>query len=464
MTRIRRMPRIRRAGPLMVCLAAALSSCGEPSMSTPASPVGVETSFAKTSSSCDVSSLLSLARGYFSTPQQQTTTDTLKAMQTECAAGDGVHVVAGGWSILSTIDTISAAGTGGSGAGGASLATGVIQYMCGLSTLCTPEPTTADTVAWVTAEDLGSQGMFSVRSSGTADIVAHGKVPFDSGNEALWGVQVDDAWPTVTGASTILIYGHPGSLPPGGDASIGDLAYRLHTFPRVPRFQDGKLHVGVCYDADVALPTTVDANVLQRNGTLLQAYSPTFAGCRSFPGTSSMASGNVLEGLLALARSALLPRSLFAQTLNPPATGGSPIDFSHFAPVAANPAGTLQFVTPPTDGVDGTALDTIRVAALSGGGTQIELVPIALYLSTNNGVPAGADFCADSSSSCAAPTDTTKETSTGYNTVATFTGVTIYKPGGYQLCARALSTVVDERNVPITFQDVCATIHLKNNN
>jgi hypothetical protein len=47
--------------------------------------------------------------------------------------------------------------------------------------------------------------------------------------------------------------------------------------------------------------------------------------------------------------------------------------------------------------------------------------------------------------------------------VATFRGVTIYKPGGYQLCARADTSVATPDGASITFQDACATIHIKNN-
>jgi hypothetical protein len=159
----------------------------------------------------------------------------------------------------------------------------------------------------------------------------------------------------------------------------------------------------VCYDNPVDL--SGDANVLQRNGTLLQTYVPTFCG-QDPPQLASTGLRSAMEGLLAVAGRALLPRPLLAATLNPPATGGSPIDFGHFAPVAANPAGRLQFVVPPTDGVEGTPLDSFTVAALSGEGTQIERVTIELYLSSNNGVPAGADFC--DTTSCPAPTDTTK--------------------------------------------------------
>ncbi|MCG6986839.1 MAG: hypothetical protein LJF06_01445 [Gemmatimonadetes bacterium] len=425
--------------------------------------MSVETSFAKTSSSCDASNLLSLARSYFSTPQQQTTTDTLKAMQDECAAGQSTNVVAGGWTVLSAIDTIAAAGTGGSADDGASLANGVIQYMCqdGVAPgLCTPAPADTDTVALVTAADLGSEGMFAVRGGDATDVVAHGKVPFGSGNEAFWGVQVDDIWSTVTSVPTILIYGHPETLTTVGDVTIGDLGYRLHTFPRVPGFQDGQLHVGVCYDNPVDL--SGDANVLQRNGTLLQTYVPTFCG-QDPPQLASTGVRGALAGMLAAAGRALLPQPLLAATLNPPATGGSPIDFSHFAPVAANPAGRLQFVTPPTDGVNGESLPTFTVEALSGGGTQIERVTIDLYLSTNNGVPAGASFCNSTGTTCSDTTAITVEGSDGYHTVATFTGVTIYKPGGYQLCARAATPVATPDGASITFQDACATIHVKNN-
>jgi len=446
---------------LLAVTAVAMSACGEPSRPSAEAPSPLEPSLARIPTGCQTNDLASVARSYFSSPEQQTVTETLRAMENECAGADGNAVVSGGWTVLSTIEAVLGAGTGGSATDGAALANGVMKYMCrAQAELCTPIP------APVSADALGPQGIFAVRSADAAPIVAHGAVPFTdfggSSNNALWGLETSTSWASATQVPMILFYGTPDVTTsiPVTDLSFGDLAFAMHTFPDVPGFRDGELHVAVCYQDPVELPTPGLADRLQREGTLLQAYTP---ACGTWWAGMTQVAGldRVFTNLLHLVGRAVLPKSLFAAG-GPPSTGGTPIEFSHFAPVAANPNGSLAFVTPPQDGTAGEALDPIRVEALSGSGTPIELVTIRLYVAGNQGEPAGATFCdlASTGGQACGDTATTREALSGYGTLAEFDQATLYKAGGYTICAQALDS---SGSADFTFQEVCAPmIHIKN--
>lgn len=449
---------------LMVATVVVLAACGEPSHPSARAISPLEPSFAKVPNACQTGDLASLARSYFSSPEQQTATETLRSMQDACTASDTDGVVAGGWAVLSTIETVVGAGTGGTAMDGAALANGVMMYMCEAvpSGLCTPKPAT------VTSEALGPQGIFAVRSADDITIVAHGAVPFtdfggspgSNDNSALWGLETSTTWAHATQVPTILFYGTPDIVTslPVQELSFGDLAFVMHTFPDVPGFKDEELHVGVCYKNPVDLPAPGLADRLQREGTLLEAYEP---GCDTWWGTTTQTAGldRALNGLFHFVGRTLLPKSLFAAT-RPPSTGGTPIEFSHFAPVAANPSGSLVFVTPPQDGTAGQPLNPIRVQALSGAGTPVELVKIQLYVEGNQGEPAGATFCNPDGSDPDCATELTREALSGYGTAAEFDNASLWKAGGYTICAQAIST---SGSVDFSFQGTCATmIHIKN--
>jgi len=382
-------------------------------------------------------------------------------MQDACAGGDDAGVVSGGWAVLSTIEAVLGTETGGAASDGADLANGVITYMCAAEQgLCAPPP------ASVSADALGPQGIFAVRSADATPIVAHGAVAFadfgGNSNSALWGLETSTNWASATRVPMILFYGTPdvATSIPVKERSFGDLAFAMHTFPDVPGFRDGELHVGVCYQEPVELPTPDLADRLQREGTLLQGYTP---GCNSWWGgvTQVAELDHAFTDLLHLVGHALLPRSLYA-AVRPPSTGGTPIEFSHFAPVAANPSGSLAFVVPPQDGKAGRPLRPIQVQALSGAGTPIELVEIQLYVAGNEGAPAGATFCDPLSTDGQSCNDTayTIEALSGYGTAAEFKGATLWKAGGYTICARA---VPSPGGNGFSFQEACAPmIHIKN--
>jgi hypothetical protein len=446
---------------LLVATAVVLSACGEPSRPSSGTPSPLEPSLARIPSQCNTGDLASAARSYFSSPEQQTVADTLRAMEDECAGNNIAGVVAGGWTVLSTIEAVLGGGTGGTATDGATLANGVMAFMCGVQGgLCTPMP------APVSADALGPQGIFAVRNADATPIVAHGAVPFTdfggNSNNALWGLETSTSWASATRVPMILFYGTPDAATsiPVKDLSFGDLGFAMHTFPDVPGFRDGELHVGVCYQEPVELPIPGLADRLQREGTLLQSYTP---GCGAWWAGMTQVAGldRAFSNLLHLVGRAVLPQPLFAAT-RPPSTGGTPIEFSHFAPVAANPSGSLVFVVPPQDGAAGQPLSPIKVQALSGAGTPIELVEIQLYVAGNQGEPAGATFCDPEGTGNQSCEDTayTIEALSGYGTLAEFDQATLYKAGGYTICAKALDS---SGSTDFTFQGVCAPmIHIKN--
>ncbi|HSM59987.1 MAG TPA: hypothetical protein VK849_04280 [Longimicrobiales bacterium] len=470
-------PRLHLKTFFFAAAAFALAACGENANSPDGSRFILEPSLAPIPSHCSTSTLASLARSYFSNPEQQTAQGVLGDMATDCAAGDLEAAVAGGWAVLTLIETAIETGNGGDPADGAALANALMGYMCDLDgSLCTPPY--ALPYAPVTAAALGSQGIFAVREGGDEDrddedVVAHGPVPFTdfdgNPNPALWGLETSSNWATATTAPTILFYGAPTSASSIAldELSFGNLGFELNSFPDVPGFVDGQLHVGVCYSSPVTLPHEggIESNPtlaerLQRQGTVLTAYSPAFAGCLN---TQTAGLDRVFEGLLAFAGRVLLPEPLYAALVSDrmaPSSGGTPIDFSAFAPVAANTDGYLEFVTPPTDGTAGVPLETIRVQALSGEGTPMELVEIQLYVVGNQGTPAGASFCETEATEDCDDTAFTIETLDGYGTLAEFTDATLWKAGGYQVCARALDSA---GATDFFFTEACsAMFHIKN--
>jgi hypothetical protein len=427
-------------------------------------------SFAQVPPACSTGDLTRLARSYFSNPEQRTATDTLRDVESLCASGNVAGALAGSWSVLRTMEVALEAGTAGSSSVGAALANGLMDYMCGLDAdLCalTPEP--------VSSTALGETGIFAVRGAGTASIVARGTVPFvdfdEDDNEALWGLETTaPSWAVATGGPFTLFHGSPAAASSLvlAERSFGDLGYDLHAFPDRPGFAvDGSVQVGVCFAAEIAVPhedgdetKPTLAERLQREGTVLQGFN--FAQiCPNWLGGVAQQSaflGTALQGLRAAVEWAFLPQPLHAYFSDRKigGTGGTPIDFSRFAPIAAKTGGRLVFVTEPGDGVAGQPLGPIRVQALSGEGTPMELVEIELFVGGNEGTPAGAVFCDPAETdpeSCEGPRELTLETLDGYGTLAEFTDATLYKAGGYRICARALGGA---GAVDFEFAQVCS--------
>jgi hypothetical protein len=291
-------------------------------------------------------------------------------------------------------------------------------------------------------------------------------------NDGLWVLTTTaTSWSEATNSyGPVLIYGQPSSYNnlDLDEVPFEDLAVELHTFPDVERFDDGLLHVGVCFENDVEVPHVggLESNPtrverLQREGTLLQTYSGlTEESCAGFraSATGLAFSGGPLGRFLASAAETLLPRPLFAALVTDrrtPLSSGSPIDFSTIAPVAADPSGRLVFVDAPQDGSAGTPLPLIRVQALSGGGTPLERVAIQLVVAGNEGEPAGASFCPEGQTEGCGDIEFTVEELDGFGTLAEFDEATLYKPGGYRICAQVLDS---EGAVDFDFEPACAEL------
>jgi len=431
---------------------------------------------ARVPSQCQTGDLARAARGFFSNPEQRDVVGVLRTMEVACAEGAGGTVVAGGWSILGTMESVLNAGTAGASAGGAALGNGLFDLMCDADpALCAvpPDP--------IVPAALGGSGIFAVRGGGTAPIVARGLVPFvdfeGDDNDALWLLTTTGAsWSSATNSGgPILIYGQRTSYDELSidEVPFEDLALELHSFPDVERFNDGQLHVGICFENDVEIPhvglneanpTRVER--LQREGTILQTYTGlTASACATFrePFEQMAFAESALGRLLAGAAGTFVPQPLHAALVTDrrtPLSSGSPIDFSIIAPVAANPSGWLAFVDPPGSGSVGVPLPVVRVQALSGGGTPMERVAVQLYVAGNEGEPAGASFCPAGQTQGCGDVEFTVEELDGYGTLAEFANAALNKPGGYRICARALDS---DGSVDFSFAEACSPmIHIKN--
>lgn len=373
-----------------------------------------------------------------------------------CKAGhaDGVRQAAIG--LLAAIETALDGGASISPSVGGNLANALLactQGLCNLNQL--PNPAIDFTKAFDDA------GTFAIRHGLSAvPVVARDWVEFTDyekhpstatrTNWALWGIDVDAAWSVVAKADPILIYGGPANTLETGDPGIGDLQYDFKRWPVAGQFQDDKLHVWVCFaSADGAALPHPSSGVepkgrMQREGILLSEYEP---NCSQYEQT--IRSASLVAPILNLVRG-VLPRNLFAFALRndtrTPHVGGSPLDFSVFAPVGADTEGTLDWVVaPPATVVAGESISpTMKVAAFSGSGTPMEKVKVIIEVQKNSGTPAGA-FVSDSAA-------ITLET----DGIASFPGAAINKPGGYTVCATGQLT-------GFTFEPVCATFQARNN-
>lgn len=448
-----------------------LSGCADTPPQPPADESVLAPVLAPTPRACRTQALAQAVRGYLDRPERQTASDAVSLMEDGCADGDADVVWANGWIVLTAMEAAREAGTAGAPEDGAALANGVLEYMCSADASMCAGPHTP-----VVSGVFGLGGIFAVRGSGSEPVVANGAVPFtdfdNESNHALWGMEVTGgSWANATGVGDrILFYGAPGSSPLStNEVPFADLKMDLHSFPDLEGFATNQVHVGVCYENDVTLPHAGGdegqpplLEILLRNGTLLQSHA---VGCATWwNAVTTPDLRDALGSAVAFLARTVLPQPLAASLMTDrraPSTGGSPIDFSIFAPVAADGQGELRWVVPPVDGDDDEPLAPIVVEALSGAGTPIELVEVTLHLVGNQGIPAGASFCDPADEGpCESPSALTRETVSGFDPVATFDGVLgdharVWKPGGFTICARG--TLAE-----FTFDEVCQVIHIKN--
>ncbi len=409
----------------LAVLVVGLTACSEPN--TPAAPLDdhIQPAVAGT---CDlIKSMSANVRDFFIQPEQKTAQDQLRLLGDSCSAANQTATTAQSWQLLGLMETVLNQHRAGNTTAGNQLVNKLLA--CTLS-LCmsASQPNIDFTGA------LSTYGLFAIGGADSDDAVSRDPQPFNDfqghPNTALWGVEVDAPWSTVTGANPVLVYGSPESTLSLQELNIGNLRYDLKTYPDVS-FAEGLLHVGVCFASEVDLPP-VGADQpearMRREGVLLEEHVPGFCPPPAVQSAS-------LFGSIASIAHRLMPAALsvlFSGDGKAGAVGGTPLDFSRFAPVASNTAGALEFVVGPNPVVvAGQPIGTIQVRARSGDGTPMERVLITLTIRGNNGEPAGAFLSGDLASF-------TQELNSG---IAIFpddgNAVVVGKAGGYRLCANA---------------------------
>lgn len=456
------------AGLTFAGIVACADGTGEPD------PVGVGTitGDAKPVASCQAASdLSSNVRDLYDNPQRQEESERVRTLQSACDAGDAATTTSTAWAAIGALEAYLV----GHDVDPAIASTFVNSLLACTASLCDP----AANPALALQGAFGEGGIFALRGADQVPALARDWVAFTdwkgNGNYAFWGVEVDVQWSVVQSGATVnpvLVYGAPKNLADGVPTSedpLQDLGFDLEVYPDAGAFADGMLHVGVCFaGSGVPVPHQIpgDENspelplLMQRQGVLLQPYSPTF--CASAPPAPVAAQASLVGSFFEVAVN-LLPRAVrtafFFENREVPSLGSTPLDFSFFQTIAANPAGYLEWASEPGPvQVEGQPLGA-AVRALSGDGTPAEKVVIELYIAGNQGTPAGAVITGD-------PEATTQEP----DGVATFSTAAVDKPGGYTVCARVLDATDltppdgDAEIAAFTFSEVCTTFNARNAN
>lgn len=444
-------------GTLLATLVACSDATTDPARSR--DPVGIDATVV--AGACDLTAGLAQdAAAYFAPPDAQLGSGLVKDITSACIAGNATAVRAIAIQVLQLVETALNTGRGGDPAAGSSLVNGLLACTASLcDSAAVPQPGALNAVQGIDfAAALSAFGLFAVRTTGTQSALARGAIPFTDflglANTAQWGVEVDQPWNLVTFVNPTIVYGAP--VLQGGvsldELGIGDLQYSIDVYPDAGPLLDGALHVSVCFAADVDLPALVVALEarMQREGVVLQEHVPGFCP------TSTAQTASVISPVVSLVRK-ILPaslRSLLRGDTKVRVVGGTPLDFSRFAPIAAATDGTLEFASVvPREVTEGQPLPTIQVLARSGSGTPMEIVDVTLSLKTNRGVPAGAVLKGDTQS----PTTEAN----GVWGIATFPDdgnlLSVGKPGRYLLCANGTLN-------GFTFAEICTTFHARNAN
>ena len=369
-------------------------------------------------------------KAWFPEPERTPASKVMSALKTACSKGDPSreqHAL----DLLRGIEYILDLGRGGNAVIGSRLTNALLA--CISSVNC--DPAAVPGIDFVGA--LSPGGLFAVRfGDSRAPAIARNDLPFidfaSHQNAARFGVEINQgtSWAAANQSKIVLLYGRP--LVEGGldlkETGIGGLQYEFNRWPKLGPFaSDNLVHVGVCFREEIELPddpvTGASAQPrMQRESTLLSPREPTF--CSS---ATNLQKASVLGPLGSLARSLLSSAGIAMFGVKTPAIGGSALDFSRFAPVAANPNGSAQFLKgPPSVVKPNASLGPITIRVATGRGTGIERARVTVYIKQNKGVPAGAVLSGN-------PTGFTDEAS---GTVV-IDGLRIAKPGGYTLCARA---------------------------
>lgn len=444
--------------PASAVLAITLAGCIDMS-ARPSDPVSPETSVASAPmpAACRLQDLTRDARAYFSQPEIRDARDLISLIGTACAEGDQASVTSHAWQALRLVETVANASRGGPAPAGASFANGLIDC---IEQLC--EPASGNDLDLL--RPLEATGLFAIRAADQIPALSRTPVTFTdfdgAANRARWGLEVDDHWSYVTGTNPVLLFGAP--LVEGGtpvsEVSFGDLQFDMNRYP-IPaegqpghQYRDDALHVGICFEHEVTLPhldgdesKPVLEPRMQREAVLLETRTPSFCDI-SFP---ELQSASLFAGLSATLLRPVM--AFFASDRLAPSLGGTPLEFSRFAPVAADVRGSLVWVTGPASVVtEGEPLGVLEVRAESGAGTPMEKVVVTLSLRANQGEPAGAVITGDASSL----TDEGRGVATFPDSGAE--APSVGKPGGYLICANGSLE-------GFTFPEVCSDpFHVRN--
>ncbi|HEU5208627.1 MAG TPA: hypothetical protein VFU06_04380 [Longimicrobiales bacterium] len=383
---------------------------------------------------CDLTrTMIADVRSWFPQPERRDAQETVRSLADACTVGNTTLVTELAVALLGSMEALADAGRGGDALVGSRLANALLACTSGEGCTAAALPD----IDLSAALSLPA-GLFRIYTGDmAAPAIARGLVPFvdfdGNQNAALFGVELSGGWSWTAangGTPLVLLYGAP--VVEGGldllEPGFGGLQYDVKRWPRPgPFVGDDIVHVGACFTSEVTLPHDHETNEsaqprMQREGTLLSAYSPTFCPPGDVPQQASL-----LGPIATLTRSVLPARWLaMLSDVRTPRVGGSALDFSRFAPVAADAEGRLEMLSGPASVATlGQSIGTIVIRALSGGGTPMERVRVTLYVFGNSGVPAGAVLVGD-------PSGYTIEND---GTVA-IAGLTINKTGGYTICAR----------------------------
>jgi len=419
-----RRPALHPIGFPAIALLVALAGCADsvPTDSVPEASV-------VTGATCPLTvTMKEDVNSWFQDPERASANKVMASLSAACGTGDP-RVTQHAIDLLRGIEYMLDAGRGGDPVTGSRLANALLA--CITATNCAA----SDVPGLDFVGALSNGGLFAVRfGDSAAPAIARAVLPFidfaNQPNSARFGVELDQEWSWTAangGSQIVLLYGKP--LVSGGlnlqETGIGGLQYEFNRWPKTGPFaSDNIVHVGVCFASEIELPDDAATGLstqprIQREGTLLTQRNPTFCAGQTQTASVFAPVANLTKSLLRSAG--------FTFGVKTPAIGGSALDFSRFAPVAANPNGASQLlVQPPAVVAPNASLGPITVRAASGGGTAIERVHVTVYILNNRGEPAGAVLVGN-------PSAFTNE-STG---TAVIDGLSIKKTGGYTLCARA---------------------------
>ncbi len=397
---------------------------------------------------CDeATSISNGVKAFFNVPQKQTAIAAANDISAACRNSDQGTLTSHSLNLIKLIETVHFNGTAANLSAGPALVNALLA--CSTS-LCVP----AANPGLNLAAAFSTYGLFALRGADKTPAIARAAIPFTDSegqsNSVLWGVETvneqDKTWSEVvtgTAADAVLVYGgQPQTGLSLGAEDFGIPQYELNVHPNLPGpFPGGQLFVGTCFAQPVEISDDTEARI-RRENVILEFHEPTFCG------STATQTASIAAPFLALA-SRVMPdfvRSLFVrgQSGGP---GCGALDFSRFGAVAVNANAFLEFlVAPPANVLVGETFD-VQIRAFSSTNTPMERALVELYILNNQGQPAGAELGGVTTAFTVEQLDKAG--------IATFTGVSVGKPGGYRICARA---TLDG----FTFADVCATTHVKN--